>query len=143
MPLETQPLARTSEGDTAEIPLGIRTAAWDVANGFFINGQHLKLHGWGQKPTNEWPGLGAALPNWLQRALLIGFHSVVRGAVKQGELLRMNTATRAEAVWRCNALSGARMRATCLAQIDAPPPEQPDGQAPPNTAAERLAGIGG
>ncbi len=26
--------------------------------GFFINGRHLKLHGWGQKPTDEWPGPG-------------------------------------------------------------------------------------
>ncbi len=52
--------------DTSEVPLGIRTVAWDVANGFFINGHHLKLHGWGQKPTNEWPGLGAAQPDWLQ-----------------------------------------------------------------------------
>ena len=51
--------------DTTEIPLGIRAVRWDVAQGFFINGQHLKLHGWGQKPTNEWPGLGAALPDWL------------------------------------------------------------------------------
>lgn len=25
----------------------------------------LKLHGWGQKPTDEWPGLGAALPDWM------------------------------------------------------------------------------
>ena len=52
--------------DTTEIPLGIRAVRWDVAQGFFINGQHLKLHGWGQKSTNEWPGLGAALPDWLQ-----------------------------------------------------------------------------
>lgn len=51
--------------DTTEIPLGLRAVRWDVAQGFFINGQHLKLHGWGQKPTNEWPGLGAALPDWL------------------------------------------------------------------------------
>jgi beta-galactosidase len=52
--------------DTVEIPLGIRAVRWDVAQGFFINGQHMKLRGWGQKPTNEWPGLGAALPDWLQ-----------------------------------------------------------------------------
>ena len=52
--------------DATEIPLGIRAVRWDVAQGFFINGQHLKLHGWGQKSTNEWPGLGAALPDWLQ-----------------------------------------------------------------------------
>ncbi len=52
--------------DTSDVPLGIRAPRWDVNEGFFINGNHLKLHGWGQKPTNEWPGLGAALPDWLQ-----------------------------------------------------------------------------
>lgn len=51
--------------DSTEIPLGIRAVHWDAATGFFINGQHLKLHGWGQKPNNEWPGLGSALPDWL------------------------------------------------------------------------------
>jgi beta-galactosidase len=51
--------------DTSEAPLGIRTVHWDVATGFWINGHHLKLHGWGQKPTDEWPGLGAAQPDWL------------------------------------------------------------------------------
>ena len=52
--------------DTTEIPLGIRAAKWDVATGFTINGRGEKLHGWGQKATNEWPGLGAALPDWMQ-----------------------------------------------------------------------------
>ena len=51
--------------DTSEIPLGIRTVRWDAQTGFWINGHHLKLHGWGQKPTDEWPGLGAAQPDWL------------------------------------------------------------------------------
>ncbi len=51
--------------DVAEIPLGLRVARWTVDQGLFLNGHHLKLHGWGQKPTNEWPGLGAALPDWL------------------------------------------------------------------------------
>jgi len=51
--------------DTSEISLGIRHVRWETASGFYLNGQHLKLHGWGQKPTNEWPGLGAALPDWL------------------------------------------------------------------------------
>ena len=51
--------------DSAEIPLGIRAARWDAAAGLFLNGQHVKLHGWGQKPTDEWPGLGAAQPDWL------------------------------------------------------------------------------
>ena len=52
--------------DQADIPLGIRAASWDVDKGFFINGRPTKLRGWGQKSTNEWPGLGAALPDWLQ-----------------------------------------------------------------------------
>jgi beta-galactosidase len=51
--------------DTSEIPLGIRTVKWTVDKGFFINGHHEKLHGWGQKPTDEWPGLGAAQPDWM------------------------------------------------------------------------------
>jgi len=51
--------------DTSEVPLGIRTVRWDAQTGFWINGHHLKLHGWGQKPTDEWPGLGAAQPDWL------------------------------------------------------------------------------
>ena len=51
--------------DTSEVPLGIRIVRWDVATGFWINGHHVKLHGWGQKPTDEWPGLGAAQPDWM------------------------------------------------------------------------------
>jgi beta-galactosidase len=51
--------------DSMEIPFGIRSVRWNVDTGFSINGHHLKLHGWGQKPTDEWPGLGAALPDWL------------------------------------------------------------------------------
>ncbi len=53
------------EIDRSEIPLGVRAVRWSTQEGFFINGQHVKLHGWGQKPTNEWPGLGAALPDWM------------------------------------------------------------------------------
>lgn len=51
--------------DSQRIPFGIRVAKWDANTGFYINGHHLKLHGWGQKPTDEWPGLGAALPDWM------------------------------------------------------------------------------
>ncbi|HEX4263666.1 MAG TPA: DUF4982 domain-containing protein [Verrucomicrobiae bacterium] len=51
--------------DTTEIPLGIRTVKWTADKGFFINGHHEKLHGWGQKPTDEWPGLGTAQPDWM------------------------------------------------------------------------------
>jgi beta-galactosidase len=51
--------------DTSEMPLGIRTVKWTNDKGMFINGHHEKLHGWGQKPTDEWPGLGAAQPDWM------------------------------------------------------------------------------
>jgi beta-galactosidase len=51
--------------DSAEVPLGIRTVRWNAQTGFTINGQRLKLRGWGQKPTDEWPGLGAAQPDWM------------------------------------------------------------------------------
>ena len=51
--------------DTAEVPLGIRRVQFDAASGVYVNGHLLKLRGWGQRPTNEWPGLGAALPDWL------------------------------------------------------------------------------
>ena len=51
--------------DSCQVPLGIRAVHWDVHTGFWINGHHLKLHGWGQRPTDEWPGLGAAQPDWL------------------------------------------------------------------------------
>jgi beta-galactosidase len=51
--------------DVTESPFGIRNFRFDVATGFWINGHPLKLHGWGQKPTQEWAGLGAAIPDWL------------------------------------------------------------------------------
>ena len=51
--------------DTVHVPLGVRAVRWDRAAGFFINGRRLKLRGWGQKPTDEWPGLGAAQPDWM------------------------------------------------------------------------------
>lgn len=51
--------------DVADTAFGIRAYRFDVVSGFWINGQNIKLHGWGQKPTDEWAGLGAALPDWL------------------------------------------------------------------------------
>ena len=98
---------------------------------------------WGELPgalrEPLWPSAFAALVIF---ALLMGFHQVVRDAVRQGELLRMNTATHAEAVWRCKALIGARMRASCLAELDAPAnPPRSEGP-PPNTAALAAARVG-
>lgn len=51
--------------DSAEVPLGLRAVRWDVHTGFWINGHSLKLRGWGQRPTDAWPGLGTAQPDWL------------------------------------------------------------------------------
>ena len=51
--------------DTSEMPLGVRTVKWTAGKGMLINGHHEKLHGWAQKPTDEWPGLGAAQPDWM------------------------------------------------------------------------------
>lgn len=56
--------------DAAHVPLGVRQIKWTPNAGLWINGAHYKLHGWGQKSTNEWPGLGAALPDWLQHYTL-------------------------------------------------------------------------
>jgi beta-galactosidase len=56
--------------DQEEIPLGIRTVQWTTHAGFLINGRHMKLHGWGQKSTSEWPGLGAAQPDWMHELTL-------------------------------------------------------------------------
>ena len=51
--------------DAVDVPLGIRSVKWDVQTGFWINDHPVKLHGWGQKPTDEWPGLGSAFPDWM------------------------------------------------------------------------------
>ena len=51
--------------DSCAVPFGVRYVRFDTRTGFYINGHHLKLHGWGQRPTSEWPGLGAAQPDWM------------------------------------------------------------------------------
>ena len=57
--------------DSVSIPYGIRNAVFTTDYGFFINGHHLKLHGWGQRPTDEWPGLGTAQPDWLHEYTML------------------------------------------------------------------------
>jgi beta-galactosidase len=59
---------KTNSGfrDLASVPYAPRVFRWHRDTGFWINGQNLKLHGWGHKPTGAWAGLGAALPNWLR-----------------------------------------------------------------------------
>ena len=52
--------------DNNENPLGIRTFKFTNDYGAYLNGNYVKLQGWGQKPTNEWAGLGSAYPDWMQ-----------------------------------------------------------------------------
>jgi beta-galactosidase len=54
------------ETDGCDTTFGIRTVVYNRFTGFFINDRYLKLEGWGQKSTNEWAGLGSALPDWMQ-----------------------------------------------------------------------------
>jgi hypothetical protein len=88
--------------------------------------------------SRSWP---LALACLTILALLLGFHQVVVSAVKQGELLRMTTATQSEALWRCRALHNAATRASCLQQLDeAHAGAVATNRPPPNTAT--LAQVG-
>ncbi|MGP6139145.1 sugar-binding domain-containing protein [Jeotgalibaca sp. A127] len=51
--------------DTQTVEHGIRTYEFTANQGFFMNGRPMKLTGWGQRPTNEWAGVGAAFPDWM------------------------------------------------------------------------------
>lgn len=52
--------------DGYKTQLGIRDFEFNKDTGFWINGESLKLTGWGQKPTGAWAGLGAAMPDWMR-----------------------------------------------------------------------------
>ena len=52
--------------DNNSASLGIRTFRMTNDYGFYLNNNYTELNGWGQKTTNEWAGLGAAYPNWMQ-----------------------------------------------------------------------------
>ncbi|MDO5556306.1 MAG: beta galactosidase jelly roll domain-containing protein [Clostridia bacterium] len=56
--------------DNNSTQIGIRTFRFTNDNGFFLNENYEKLQGWGQKPTNEWAGLGAAYPDWMQDSVI-------------------------------------------------------------------------
>lgn len=53
-------------------------------------------------------------------ALLLTFHEVVRGAVRQGEQRRATVAAHELASWRCTTLRTTRLRDDCRAALDAP-----------------------
>lgn len=50
--------------------------------------------------------------------MLMAFHSVVQGAVKDGELRRQAAITQADAIWRCKSLPDLSERSNCLQQTD-------------------------
>ena len=56
--------------DRGEEPLGVRWLKWNQYTGAFINDRYIKFQGWGHKPTDEWPGMGAAQPDWLRHYTL-------------------------------------------------------------------------
>jgi beta-galactosidase len=56
--------------DRGEEPLGVRWMKWNPYTGAYINDRYIKFEGWGHKPTDEWPGMGAAQPDWLRHYTL-------------------------------------------------------------------------
>lgn len=70
------------EVDRVDTSFGVRTWKFTVDDGFYMNGRRLKLQGWGQKSTNEWAGLGTAIPDWMQHLTV----ELMRGA--GGNLVR-------------------------------------------------------
>jgi len=70
--------------DSNREPLGIRWFEFDKDYGFFINDRHVKLQGWGQKSTNEWPGLGAAMPDWMHDLTMEMIHDAGGNFIRWG-----------------------------------------------------------
>lgn len=50
--------------------------------------------------------------------LLLAFQQVVSASVENSQARHRQSAERADAVWRCNAIRGAAQRAGCLTQAD-------------------------
>lgn len=70
--------------DEETLPLGIRTFTWTTHAGAFVNGRHVKFHGWGQKSISEWPGIGAAQPDWMHYFTLNLMHEAGGNIVRWG-----------------------------------------------------------
>ena len=68
----------------------------------------------GQAPV--WPVILATL---LILGMLLAFHQLVRGVVRQSELRHKAVALHAEATWRCNNLRGRDASGNCLLRINA------------------------
>jgi hypothetical protein len=66
--------------------------------------------------SRNWPVVLSALTIL---GLLLAFHQVVQGAVKQGQLRGQATAMHAGATLHCNTLPGLGARDSCMAQLKA------------------------
>lgn len=82
--------------------------------------------------SRRWQGAAAA---FTIAALLLAFHQVVARAVRQGESLRMDAATHAQAVWQCKVMPDTRSRNACFDQLDPQPRREARG---PSDANGRL-----
>lgn len=65
----------------------------------------------------HWPVWSGLLASAALLGLLLAFHQVVQGSVRQGELRRQADAAHASATWRCKALRGVEDRRQCLARL--------------------------
>jgi beta-galactosidase len=70
--------------DATSVPFGFRNFRFDRDSGFWINGHQQKLHGWGQKPTAAWAGLGAGIPNWMHDYTLKLMHDAGGNLLRWG-----------------------------------------------------------
>jgi hypothetical protein len=77
--------------------------------------------GFGAARSWLWPGIAASLGIL---GLLLIFHQVVRGAVRQGELRQAAAIAHADAVRHCQARSDSRERDGCLARLSTVTPDE-------------------
>lgn len=75
--------------------------------------------------------LAAALAMLATAGLLAAFGQVMRDAVHQGQLRREATARHSAASWHCASMRSLRLRDACLAELNAPPPQETLLAAPP------------
>ncbi|MDZ4145658.1 MAG: hypothetical protein U1D29_14180 [Burkholderiales bacterium] len=61
--------------------------------------------------------LGGVLALATATLLVLAFHGVVIGIMRQGELRRANDAQHDMAVWRCRSMGGKSAREVCLLQL--------------------------
>ena len=89
------------------------------AGGFNLLRRNRQLS-WHQMPIwvclSYWRGILATLTIL---GMLLAFHEVVQGAVRQGDLRRQADAIHAEATWRCRALRGLGASDNCLQRLQA------------------------